>query len=697
MTHEDMTPPPPPVKPASRSLLERVSVIWLVPLAALVVVLGVAWQAYSDRGPLIDIFFENASGVRPGTTELRFRDVTVGLVEEVSFAPGLERVLVRVRVDQEVAPYIDRNAQFWVVRPQVTTRGVSGLGTVLSGVYIEGLWDNTLDKAVTQIDGLPDAPLERVGQNGLRLMLRAQGKTSLVEGAPIVYRGIEVGRIGKPTITTDGSSAQAEALIFAPHDRLINSATRFWDTSGFSFSIGPNGAQLDFSSVAALLSGGVTFETIISGGTPVEPGVNYTVFPEESAARASLFAGDDSEVLMLSAVFEDNIAGLSVDAAVELNGLWIGQVSALNGLVDPDRFGDGRVRLLVSLAIRPGRLGIEGGGGHDAALAFLRESVAAGLRARLASASLLTGGLKVELIEVAHAPPAEIEPFEDGGLLIPTTESQIADVSATAQGVFERINALPVEEVMAEAITLMQNANALISSTDTRAVSGNVNALLGEARGLVGAPEMQALPGRLDAVLTEMETLVAQIAQEALAAKLSAALSDASAASQGVSDAVSGMPELVARLDAVAQKAETVEIDTLAAELTALVQAAETLLAGEGTQALPATLNTALEELRLVLAQLREGGVVENATAALGSARDAADTFAEVGRDLPGLIAEVEGVLAQARNTLAGYAAENGVGRDARAAMREVERAARAVSSLARAIERNPNSLLIGR
>lgn len=697
MTQDDMPPPEPPVKLAGRSLLERVSVIWLAPLAALVVVIGVAWQTYADRGPLIEIAFENASGVRPGTTELRYRDVTVGLVEDVSFAQGLGRVLVKVRVDQEVAPYIDGDAQFWVVRPEVSARGVSGLGTVLSGVYIEGLWDGTPGEALGRFDGLPDAPLDRVGQNGLRLILRATGKASLVEGAPIVYRGIEVGRIGTPTITADGSSAQAEALIFAPHDRLINSATRFWDTSGFSFSLGPGGAQLDVSSVAALVSGGVTFETMISGGGPAQPGGLYTVFPEESAARASLFAGDDSEILTLSAVFEDNIAGLSVDAPVELNGLRIGRVTTLNGLVDHERFGDGRVRLLVNLAIRPGRLGLKGGAGRESALAFLRESVATGLRARLASASLLTGGLKVELIELADAPPAEIEPFGEGGLLIPTTESEIADVSATAEGVFERINALPIEAVMEEAIALMQNANALISSSETRAVPGNVNDLLQDARGVVGAPEVQALPGRLDEVLTEIETLVTQIAQEALAAKLSAALSDASAAAQGVSDSVIGVPELVARMDAVAQRAEAVEIETMAAKMTALIDTTETLLAGEDAQALPGTLNTALEELSTVLAQLREGGVVQNATEALGSARDAADTFAAAGRDLPGLVAEAQAVLAQARVTLAGYAAENGVGRDARGALREVERAAKAVSSLARAIERNPNSLLLGR
>ncbi|MDW3118179.1 MAG: hypothetical protein R8G60_10655 [Roseovarius pacificus] len=104
-----------------------------------------------------------------------------------------------------------------------------------------------------------------------------------------------------------------------------------------------------------------------------------------------------------------------------------------------------------------------------------------------------------------------------------------------------------------------------------------------------------------------------------------------------------------------------------------------------------------LTELGAVLEQLREGGVVENATSALASASEAADTVADAGRELPDLIAQAKGVLARANATLEGYEASNGIGRDARAALIEVQKAAKAVASLARAIERNPNSLLTGR
>jgi paraquat-inducible protein B len=685
----DHTPPPPeaPVAPASRPLWQRLSIVWIVPLVALLVVLAIAWRNYADRGPLIEIGFENASGVRAGSTELRYRDVKVGLVEEVGFAQGLGQVLVKVRLDQGVAPYVDSDARFWVVRPQVTTQGVSGLDTVLSGVFIEGLWDTEPGPAATRFDGLADAPLERLGDPGLRLTLRASGGAALTENAPILYRGIEVGRIGKPVISED-STAEAEAVIYAPHDRLINSATRFWDASGFSFSFGPGGAAVDFSSIASLVSGGITFDTMLSGGSPTEPGARFMVFEEESAARASIFSGNEGDALTLSVIFDENITGLSTGAPVELNGLRIGEVEALNGLVDEARFGDGKVRLAVTLAIRPGRLGLDGENGTENALEFLRERVAEGLRARLTTASILTGGLKVELIEVPNAPEAQITRTEGAPPVLPTTDSEIADVSATAEGVFERINALPVEEVMAQAITLMQNANTLIASDDTRAVPGNVNALLTEA---------QALPARLDTTLAELETLIAQINEQALAARISTLLDDAAEAARSVGSATEGIPQLVARLDTVAARAGAVELDVLAADLSALLASAERLIGQDDTRALPGQLNSALGELALVLEELRAGGVVDNAVAALDSARSAADTFAEAGGDLPGLIAEARGVLARANTTLEGYQAQGGVGRDARAALREVEAAAKAVASLARALERNPSSLIRGR
>ena len=148
------------VRPA-RSRGANLSIVWFVPLLALAVSLWAAWQNYADRGTLITISFENAAGIAAGETVIKYRDVTVGDVESVTFAEGLGEVLVEARIDKTVAPFLDDDAQFWVVRPDVSVRGITGLETVLSGVFIEGNWDTDADVAQTRFTGLETPNLTR--------------------------------------------------------------------------------------------------------------------------------------------------------------------------------------------------------------------------------------------------------------------------------------------------------------------------------------------------------------------------------------------------------------------------------------------------------------------------------------------------------------------------------------------------------
>ena len=107
----------------------------------------------------------------------------------------------------------------------------------------------------------------------------------------------------------------------------------------------------------------------------------------------------------LRVIFEDKISGLVLGAPVELNGLRIGSVQNMTGIVDQATFGDGRVRLDVVIGVQPARLGIQGAIDPEAVIDYLRERVQNGLRARLASASLLTGSLKIELLQIKRHRP----------------------------------------------------------------------------------------------------------------------------------------------------------------------------------------------------------------------------------------------------------------------------------------------------
>lgn len=802
------TPTEVKIEPArAASGLGRVSFVWLIPVAALVIALGVAWQSYQDRGPTITIEFENGAGITKNETVLKYRDIAVGVVEDVSFTEGLGTVLATVRLDKEVAPYVDNGATFWVVRPELSARGVSGLDTVLSGVFIEGAWDSEIGETTASFRGLAEAPLFRPSRPGLEIALRATDSGQLTENAPIFFRGIEVGRVGKARISPRTNFAIAEAIIYEPHGRLITASTRFWDTSGFSVSIGATGAEIDFTSLATLISGGISFDTFVSGGERVADGEVFLINVDEETARNSVFNASEVETLQVSAIFDDNVSGLAVGAAVELAGLKIGEVQSVSGIIDRAQFGDGRVRLIATLAIQPARLGLETEASPNAALNFLAGRVRQGFRARLASASLLTGGLKVEFLQTDDTPPETIFDMNAEIPQLPTTSGQITDATGTVEGVITRINNLPIEELMTSAIDLMNSAEAFVSNEDLQGAPGEVVGLLGDVRGLVTSQEVQNVPVLINATLERIEAIVAQLEQEqlvtrlgkavdaatgaaegvdtaivglpallasvtaladkatalpaeemlaeitrvaasadqllksettqALPADLSAALTEveetlqalrengglldnanklltsideeklvqrlrdavdqAGLAARGVNSAVEGVPELLASFQAVAAKAEALPVDELVQELTDLAATADTVIGTDAFKALPADLSAALIEVQATLQAIREGGVIENANATLASASSAADAVAIAAADLPALMNRMSSVLNQASTTIKGYDKGDRLTRDVENALRDIQKAAKALASLAKTIERNPSSLIRGR
>jgi paraquat-inducible protein B len=88
---------------------------------------------------------------------------------------------------------------------------------------------------------------------------------------------------------------------------------------------------------------------------------------------------------------------------------------------------------------------------------------------------------------------------------------------------------------------------------------------------------------------------------------------------------------------------------------------------------------------------------VNNANNTLASASAAADAIAEASATLPRLAADLRAVATQAGTTLSTYADDSSFTRETRGAIRQIQSAAEAIERLARTIERNPNSLILGR
>lgn len=677
---------------------QRISPVWLVPLVALIVSLGIVWHSYSVRGTLVRVTFDNSSGIEAGSTVLKYRDVTVGQVEKVGFSADLGRVEVSIRVDQQIAPYIDSDAQFWIVRPEVSVRGVTGLNTVLSGAYIAGSWDSQADEAETHFTGLEQAPLVGGGgEKGLQITLELRDGNQISAGAPMIYRGIEVGSVGAPRLSPDGSRILLDAFIRAPYDKLVTTNTRFWDASGFDVNIGASGVQLDVRSLASLIEGGISFATVVSGGRPVEPGQTFQVFPDQSTARDNVFTAPNDSPLNLSGVFDGSVEGLAEGADVVFNGLRVGKVTDLGAFTE----GEGanrRVRMLANMELSSGKLGLGEEATPEEALAALQDFVSAKkLRARLTTGSMFTGSLIVELTEVPDAPDASIDMAAEPYPAIPTAAAEISDFAANSQGVFQRLNALPIEELMKSAIGTLDAVRGLAESPDMRRVPGSAADLLEDTRKLINSDEIAQTLSDLRDVAGQARGVMDRLAQGQAVENLVSAIEGANVAIGNLGTASQDFPEIAGQLRGLSGKLNGLPVEELAQAATRLVNSANAFIDQDAARSLPPALNTALDEVARFLGELRQGGAVANANTAISAAAEAANSINAAAQTLPALSERLSQLAANANSAVSGYGADSRFNTQLVATLRDVQRAAANLAAVAKMLERKPNSLILGR
>ena len=620
----------------------RPSLVWLAPLAALAISLFIAWSSWSSRGPVVEVVFASAGGIEAGKTPLKHRDVEVGRVEDVGFTEDLGGVLASIRLDPDIAPYIDDTARFWVVRPQVSARGITGLETVLSGSYIEVAWDAEIGEPQERFTALEEAPLTDPGEKGIRLRLIANDGGAMSVGAPILYKRIEVGRVEDKALSGDGERVEFDVFVNAPYDKLITSATRFWTVSGLAVELGAEGARLQVDSLASLLRGGVAFDTVAIDAAPVDPDQPFILYASESEARRSIFTENPREQIRLTVEFESSVRGLRVGAPVEYRGLRVGEVTNVAARVET-LDGETDISLVVTLVIQPARLGLPVES-REETIAFLKRAVSRGLRAKLVSASLLTGALYVDLVEDPAAPVAIFDDLAEPYPRLPSVPSDFDDFTASAEGVLNRINALPVEELLYSANELLRNANALLAAEETTAIPGQVAGILEGVRVLVDGPELKGAVEDVAAAAAAARGLAEALEGSGAVEALEVALRDASEAAQAVAAFAVPATALATTYAGVGEDIRELPLDELVGNASALLASADAVLGNDDAAALPASLNGSLGEVRLLLASLREADAATELASTLAAARQGATAFEASLKDLPPLLRRLDAI-----------------------------------------------------
>lgn len=439
-----------PGRPLVKTRRFSVSLVWIVPMVAVLVGLSLVVHSWMQRGPTITVTFKTGSGLTANKTEVKYRNVVIGHVSDVALSKDQKSVDATLELAKEAESFTREDSQFWVVRPRIGAGGVSGIDTLLSGDYIGADTGQATRRAKVFV-GLENPPPITYGEPGRRFTLHAPDLGSLDIGSPLYFRKIPVGQVVAYNLDEDGKGVSIEVFVHAPNDRFVTENTRFWNASGIDVNLGANGVAVKTESLSSLLVGGIAFRApdYSPNDRPAAENRAYELFDDQQAALAP----PSGKAQYLRLRFDQSLRGLKVGAPVEFLGVEIGKVVTVNldydaqkhsfpvdvGIVIyPQLLGQAHIKLLQAVQHDPSD---EAGGAR-----LMGTFIDKGLRAQARTGNLLTGQLYISLDFYPKTPKVAFDPSARP-VSIPTLPGSFEKVQEQLQAVVDKLSKLPVERI----------------------------------------------------------------------------------------------------------------------------------------------------------------------------------------------------------------------------------------------------------
>jgi paraquat-inducible protein B len=473
----------------------RVSIVWIIPILAALVAIGIAIQRVRSEGPTITIEFKEANGIEAGKTFITYKDVRIGQVKAVELSDDYSKVVVKAKIAKHAAGLMVDDAKFWVVEPRISLSGVSGLNTLLSGNYIGFQAGGSVEDR-REFVGL-DEPPPITDHRGTKFVLKSHSLGSLGIGAPVYYRQLNVGQVTEYSLAADGKSVEIMVFVSAPYDKYVTKETRFWNASGVSVSLGADGIDVHTEALTALIAGGLAFDVpaFRPPAGPAPPNSTFTLY----RSRVVAMKQPDPDERRFVLYFDESVRGLSVGAPVTVFGLPVGEVAEVGLKMDP---ATNVIRPRVLITFLPtllyGNLGAAEPAPAQMTLearnrSLRRQVEERGLRARLQTGSLLTGELYIGFEFVPNAPKVKIDWSRDP-LELPVAPGGMASLEAKLNSILTKVDSLPIDAIGAEVKSALgtldktlKDADTLITRVDTKLVPEGAKTLEEARRAIASA------------------------------------------------------------------------------------------------------------------------------------------------------------------------------------------------------------------
>ena len=471
--------------------------IWIVPFIALVIAGWLAYQFFDKRGPEIKITFPVNEGLIAGQSVLKFRNVPVGKVTNIAADSKSDNVIVTVRMNSKRAKaYLTEEARFWIVKPEVGLKGISGLDTLISGTYLNVYSKNGGKNYKEKFVGLSQP--YRDSMEGEYFQLISASGYDVTVGTPIYYKNIKVGQVEYVYLSLNNRSVETIIFVDKQYMNLVHDDSKFWIKSMFNVDFTKGNLDVNIAPLTYLLQGGIVFSS--SGHDTkdfVSNGHVFALYRSKTKAESHTLGSSPKTIHRFTLSTEKSTAKLRLMAPIRFNGFDIGWIDDIALNYDTNAR---KIHTEITMGIDTSVFE-DNKDDNISGLDNLYEAVDHGLRAKLDTLDIISGMLYIDLIFDHNEGKGTIE----RGVSLasfPMVKNNSTGMMGSMTKIMDKISRLPLDK-------LVNSLDKVINETSEPIA--NANEMLKELKesakhlnALTSKKSFETMPNEVNKALKEL-------------------------------------------------------------------------------------------------------------------------------------------------------------------------------------------------